>query len=415
MYERNHPGATVSTRRNRTQHRLIRLLVLATILLGMTTLSLLHQRGGTFRPVGVDALCPFGGVETLWAFLSQGALIKKIALSSIILLGLITGMALLFGRVFCGYLCPLGALQEFAGSVRRLLGMKSRATVPPGIDKWGRILKYVVLAFFTAGSWTTASLVIRPYDPWVAWTHLSSGELVTEFSVGLGVLLVAVIGSVFYDRVFCKYACPMGALLALMKPLAVYGIVRDTETCIDCGACTKACPVNIDVAVAEKVTSAECLSCNECVNACPVPDALSVTQHSTPGAPALSPNRMLATSLGLVVGVLVLSSVFGSFAWTMPSAADAIAAPGGTIDASQIRGSMTFADISAASGIPLEAFEQRFGVPIAQMNLKAKDLAPVYGFDVHTDLREWVQLTVDSGAVAPSGTTGAAGAPAGED
>lgn len=385
-------GTQRSDRRAQRNSRIVRLSLLGMVLVGMTGLSILHQRGGTFKPVGVDALCPFGGVETLWALLAAGTLIQKVAVSSVVLLLIVLVTAVLFGRAFCGYLCPLGALQEFAGKLRGLLGMKKRAEVPASVDRYARVLKYVVLAFFTAWTWSAASLVIRPYDPWVAWTHITSAELLAEFSIGLAILGVSIAGSVVYDRFFCKYACPMGALLGLMKPLAIFGIRRNAETCIDCGACDSACSVNVAVATVEQVTSAECIACNECVNACPVADTLTVGRLRGASTTALSPNVVAGSVAALTLGVVLITSAGGVFQLTMPSAAEALAAsPAGAVDVEQIKGSMTFAEIAAATGIAPEVFQKQFGVGPADMSAKIKDLAPIHGFDVHTDVREFVR------------------------
>ena len=117
---------------------------------------------------------------------------------------------------------------------------------------------------------------MRPYDPWVAWAHLTSAELLTEFGIGLTVLIVSLVGSLVYERFFCKYLCPTGALLGLLAKVSFFRIKRDAGTCIDCGLCDRACPMNVEVATAAVVTSSECISCNECVNVCPVAGALEV-------------------------------------------------------------------------------------------------------------------------------------------
>jgi hypothetical protein len=89
----------------------------------------------------------------------------------------------------------------------------------------------------------------------------------------------------------------------------------------------------------------------------------------------------------------------------MSSLAESAGAASGSpaaINVDDIRGSMSFAEVAAATGIPPEAFEQQFGVSSAEMTLPMKELAEKNGFDVHTDVREWVRAQIDAGA-APSG------------
>ncbi|HET6351656.1 MAG TPA: 4Fe-4S binding protein [Coriobacteriia bacterium] len=406
------PKAAKSDRVAQQRDRWVRWIVLAVVLVGVTAIGILHQVGGAPKPVGVDALCPLGGLETLWSLIASGSLIQRVAVSSVILFALMVGAALVFRRVFCGYLCPLGFIQELFGKVGRLFFGGKKLEVPAVLDRPARFLKYAVLAFFTVWTWQAAELIIRPYDPWVAWMHLTSAELFVEFGVGAAVLIVSLAGSLLYDRFFCKYLCPTGAFLGIVSKVAPFAMTRNASSCIDCGKCDKACPVNIKVSTATRVTSAECIACNECANACPVVDTLAV---ATPAAAKnwtgtkLTPAVALGVTVGLFAVVIAATSVTGSFAWTMKglepthtegageatgegSGAGEIGtgATAGKVNPDDIRGYMSFKEISEASGIPTAAFTEHFGVPEAEMETPIKDLSSKYGFDVHTDVREFV-------------------------
>jgi polyferredoxin len=392
--------------------RAIRWAALLGVLALVTTIGVLHQRMGAGKPVGVDALCPFGGIETLWSWLSSGALIQRIAVSSLVLLAATVVLALVFRRAFCGYVCPLGALQELFGKLgSRAFGRNKRPVVPAALDRPARWLKYGILAFFTLWTWQAATLVMRPYDPWVAYMHLTSGELFAEFGIGLAVLGVSLAGSIVYERFFCKYLCPMGATLAVLSPLSVFKVVRTESACIDCAACDKACPVNVPVSTSTVVNDWECINCNECVNVCPAAGALEV---ATSRGSVLSPNRVLGVTAIIVAGVIGVATLAGAFAWRMPGgggegAAIAAPAPGTAVDVNNIRGSMTFADIASYTSVPAIAFERQYGVAPQDMTVPVKDIAAKYGFDVHTDLRAFAAEQIAAGNVVAPGTT-----PAGE-
>lgn len=381
-----------STAKARRVSRWVRIAVLGAVLALFTGIGIAHQRG--VPVVGVDALCPFGGIESLWTLLTAGSLVKRIAASSVILLIGVVLTAVIFRRAFCGYVCPLGALQEFFGMIGRKVFGRKRPEVPAGLDRVARYLKYVVLAGFTVWTWQAASLVIRPYDPWVAYMHLSSAELFAEFGIGAAVLGVTVIGSIVYERFFCKYACPMGALLALMSPLSMFKVRRNESACIDCGLCDAACPVNIKVSEAHTVNDTECINCNECVNACSTKNAIAVSGPGAQAKTSLKPNTVLIGAAAILAVVIVGTTAAGSFSWTVPSAAKALeptATESGekAINVDEIRGSMTFADVSEATGVSREAIKERFKVTDAEMEQPIKDLASSHGFDVHTDVREW--------------------------
>ena len=183
-------GSARSDRNGQRRSRSVRLAVLVASIAIITALGLLHQYSD-IKIVGVDALCPFGGIETLWTLISSGVLVKQIAASSVILLGVVLVVAVVFRRSFCGYICPLGALQELFGKIGKAIWPRKRPQVPAAIDRPARYLKYAILAVFAVWSWQAAALVIRPYDPWVAWMHLSSAEVFAEFTVGLVVLGVS--------------------------------------------------------------------------------------------------------------------------------------------------------------------------------------------------------------------------------
>lgn len=321
--------------------------------------------------------------------LASGTLLAKIGWSSFILLLATLVAAILFRRSFCGNVCPLGTLQElFARAGKKVLG--KRSTVPAAADYWARYLKYVVLAVFTLLSAALGTLVIRPYDPWVTYHHLFSPELLDGFLIGLTVLLLTVVGSFFYDRVFCKYLCPMGAALTPFAKLGLFKIKRNAHTCINCSLCDKACPVNLPVSRLEKITDPECLDCDQCVNACPVKNTLVI---EGPGGKRIgSTFRVVATFaiFLLVVGSTSLSGVFG---WTMPPLTGGTSEggkPAFTFEA--IKGTDTWLAVSEASGIPKEAFVARFQLTEADLAqpIKTKAHAPGSTFDTEA-VREWVK------------------------
>jgi ferredoxin len=379
-------------RRAQKRSRIIRWSVLGVVLVGMTALTTAHQYLNTRKPPGVDALCPFGGLETLFSLITGAGFVEKTAASALVLFAVTIGLALVYRRSFCGQLCPLGALQGIFGALRGRV-VRKRPQVPASVDRWARFLKYGVLAFFTLWTWQAAALVMRPYDPWAAYAHITSDELLIEFGVGVLVLVVSLVGSFAYDRFFCKYLCPMGAFLGLFSKLSFFGIKRDADACIDCGACDKACPMNIPVSTADVVTNSECISCNECVNSCPAAGALEIKAS---GARTFSPalvTGLVALIVALSIGV---SSAAGAFSLRMPTLADTIEQQGGTpgelggeFDSSLIKGRMSLQEISEGTGIPAQEFIDRYGVPEGELGVPMKDIKDEYGFTPE-EVRAWV-------------------------
>ena len=397
--------------------RAVRLTVLVVLLVGATAVAVLHQVVQGTRPVGVDALCPFGAIEAALTLVQTGTLLEKIAWSSFVLLGAAVLVALVFRRAFCGQICAFGALQELSGRLGRALFGRRRPVVPAAVDRPARYLKYLVLVAVVAGTAATGTLFIRPYDPWATWNHLLSVELLTGFLVGLVVLAVSLAGSLVYERFFCKYLCPMGAFLGLINRLGWFRVRRNEATCTHCLACNRACPVNLPVESLGEVKSAECLNCNLCVEACPVKDTL-VT--SGPKGRRVSSFAVLGITLAIFLAVVGATTALGSYKWVVeglaerasaggaeretaaaaaPAAGGAVpadagqpaAAPAAGLDPQQIKGSDTFRQVSEVFGVPQAALVERFRISEEEFGGAIRDVShrPDSGFDVQA-VRDFV-------------------------
>ena len=95
----------------------------------------------------LHALCPFGGVVTVYQFFATGDFLPKLHSAAFILMLLGLAVALLFGPLFCGYVCPMGSVQEWVGKLgRRLFQARYNRLIPPRADKILGYLRYGVLA-----------------------------------------------------------------------------------------------------------------------------------------------------------------------------------------------------------------------------------------------------------------------------
>ncbi|MFN8631380.1 MAG: 4Fe-4S binding protein [Chloroflexota bacterium] len=140
------------------------------------------------------------------------------------------------------------------------------------LDRPLRLLKYVVLAWALWRTATFGVMVFRDVDPWIALLDIGSESA----GFGLAVLGVTLIGALFVDRPWCRYACPLGAANGIVARLSPVRLERNQSACVDCNLCTRSCPMAIDVAKATKITSTECIGCLECVEACPRAGALEL-------------------------------------------------------------------------------------------------------------------------------------------
>ena len=380
-----------------TTARWIRGGLLALLLIWVTYESIMHQVLGGGKSPSIHALCPYGALESLYAMLATGSFIQKIYTGTFILLVVTVAIALLFRRSFCGLLCPFGALQEFFARIGHKI-WKKRPVVPASVDKYLRYLKYVTLILTVVMAWRLGRLWMTSYDPYAAFGHITAipGTLAEDplSIIGFILLGVTLLGSFVYDRFFCKYLCPAGAFYAVIGKVSPTKIVRNDDACIHCNLCTKACPVNLDVAKMNQVTSAECLNCNECVAVCPKKGALEIKTFKK----TVSPLVMIALVAALFFVPIGIAQATGFYQVVneAPSA-------GEIISFTELKGFMTIAESAVALGLSDEDLRAALKIPAdIPADTRMSELSTLiegYDFDVAKD---------EAAAAAGNGTTTAA-------
>jgi polyferredoxin len=225
----------------------------------------------------LHALCPFGGVVTIYQYVTTGTFVQKIHESAFILMIIGFLLAFLFGPVFCGWVCPLGTFQEWVSKIgRRIFGRKYNHFIPTKYDIYLRYSRYLVLAWVIYMTAYSGKLVFQAIDPYFALFNFWSSEVAMG---GLVVLGLTILASLFIERPWCKYACPYGAVLGVFNMFRVFKIKRNVPSCISCAKCARVCPMNIPVDAVEVVRDHQCISCLECTSeaVCPVPQTVEFT------------------------------------------------------------------------------------------------------------------------------------------
>lgn len=198
---------------------------------------------------------------------------------SFYVLGTIMLFGILLGRIICGFLCPFGLVQDLLHKIP-----VPKVNIPKKIDKPLRYLKYVVLILFVVlmPIFMVSKFGIAPpyFCKWICPVGILEGAfplIIKNESIRLGlgflfnwkvfVLTVIVISSAITYRPFCKYLCPLGGFYGMFNQFAFYQMSVNKEKCINCNACVKICPMQVNVLV--NINSAECIRCGKCKSVCP--------------------------------------------------------------------------------------------------------------------------------------------------
>jgi polyferredoxin len=188
-------------------------------------------------------LCPSSAVQNI---------MLKAGTAYLILFSIPLIATFIFGRIYCGSVCPYGAISE-------LLHIKKFAIkVPKKADKVLKYVKYGILVFLVLRVLFTGEVVGN--TPFKA-IFVFGGATLDWVMTGIFVFL-----SLFIYRPFCKYFCPYGAIMSIIAKFSIFRIKKD-ESCVSCRICEKECPM--DAMDDHAVTDSECILCGECCNKCP--------------------------------------------------------------------------------------------------------------------------------------------------
>lgn len=291
------------------------------------------ERGGggwnVPRPGGAEGWLPIAGLMNTKYFLQTGH-VPAIHPAAMVLFIAFVLMSLLLKKAFCSWLCPVGTLSEHLWKFgARIFGRNLR--LPKWLDVPLRGLKYLLLGFFLFVIGTMSAEAIQDFmsTPY----GLIADVKMLNFFRDIGptaaiVIALLVLLSMLVQNSWCRYLCPYGALLGLTSLLSPVKIRRDSEACIDCGKCARACPSNLPVDRLVQIRSVECTACMACVAACPARDALQFSLVPRKASTiserwrrrVIRPAAFVAVLAYIFFGSILVAKVTGHWQTNLPSA-----------------------------------------------------------------------------------------------
>ena len=292
-----------------------------------------------------EGYCPFGGILSFGSKVWLGSMSCQMSENQVFMgLALILSV-ILVGKLFCGYLCPIGTLIEWLNKLGKRFKLGFFLTGV--LDRILRLGKYILL-FFTAYFTITASeLWCKKFDPYFAAVTGFGPDTVLFW--GILTLFAVLILSVLIRFFWCKYVCPLAALsnifanILITAPIIVlYIILRvaglnigilwlilalcvtgaateifrfrffsispfkiqiDEDHCTQCGICDENCPQGIPVSSYSKVTHPDCTLCLDCVKGCSVENSISLSKMRSTWIPPV-------VIIGLIIAAIILANVY---------------------------------------------------------------------------------------------------------
>lgn len=229
-------------------------------------------------------------------------------------------LSFLYGRFWCGWVCPQTQASDFADSVKRRLDQTFHTRPGKPLFLVSRALWTAVILAISFGAGVTVAMYwLAPADVWRGAIAPLRDPAAAAVTYGIAALLAA--DMLFIRRRFCSDACPYGLLLAVVADkdtLAVRYLDERDDECIRCGKCVVDCPMGIDIK--KGVSQHDCIGCGECIDSCNdvlgkrgIPGLIEYRFGTEPNRtmPSLSPLQRLGLWNAIRWGVLGTLAAFG--------------------------------------------------------------------------------------------------------
>lgn len=230
------------------------------------------------------------------SWLERIQLVPALLSGSVVIVASLVALTLLFGRVYCSSICPMGVFQDIFNWIAKKMNKKKKYGYRPEYRglRWG-ILVVAVVAWL-AGFTFLAGLV-EPYSAYgrmaanlfspvykvsnnlLAWVFTSFGNYtfyyvdvsiraIAAFVVAL--LTLAIVGHFAFHlgRTYCNTICPVGTLLGFISRFSLFKLRIDTEKCNNCGLCSLKCKAYCIDGKNHQIDYSRCINCYDCVDNC---------------------------------------------------------------------------------------------------------------------------------------------------
>lgn len=235
-------------------------------------------------------LLPFQFVPALIRTLTNPAALFVIGLVFIMV------VTLIFGRVYCSFLCPMGALQDIFIALSKKIGWRRKHS----FQKPHSVLRYSILGVIVVTAMLGSMSLVNIFDPYsvfgrmitqfvlpfILWIYNAAVGIMTYFHIylyskdtvpivlsvlfiNLGFLILIVTLSLRHGRLYCNSICPVGTLLGLISRVSFFKFAIDKTGCNECLSCVAVCKAGCIDTEKATIDQSRCVGCFNCFSACP--------------------------------------------------------------------------------------------------------------------------------------------------
>lgn len=205
------------------------------------------------------------GISDYFQWMAEVQLVPALMSLNFIVIAVLFVLTLLFGRVYCSMICPLGIFQDLISRLIYKKGRKFHYSKGYPIVRYAFLIAF--LAFFAFG---LASLIalIDPYSIFGRWTAVGT-KMGAMFNIVAAVTFIIIcIFAIFFGRIYCNNICPVGTILGLISKYSLFRFNIDTDKCTNCRVCAVRCKGSCINAEEHKVDMERCVGCFNCVDNC---------------------------------------------------------------------------------------------------------------------------------------------------
>ncbi len=209
------------------------------------------------------------GAALKLSFLAKWQFLPAVLAVNVVVIAVLVVVTLLFGRIYCSVICPLGILQDIIGRLGRI-GKKNKMRYSPSKEKKVRYIVWVVFVAMLIAGLNYLVVLLDPYGLFGKMVASAGGKFVGWLVPAVAAVAFVVIAVLAWKngRTWCNTICPVGTTLGFFSRFAIFRPVINADACKSCHVCEKKCKAACINIAEHKIDYSRCVDCFDCIDSC---------------------------------------------------------------------------------------------------------------------------------------------------